>query len=205
MNWSSPQPNFTTTALPNRFNGRFWLVAGLGGVAAGIRAGLLMKLLRLVQHLAWAYQSGSFLVAVRQSSAGHRVLLLSIAGGLTVAGLWISRRVWGVPGGGLSSGVWLRAGALPLGPALYNGVFSILIVSLGAALGREAAPKEAGAALAARFSDWLRLPLSERQLLAACGAGAGMAAVYNVPFGGRCLPWKCCWARWPCPTCCRRW
>jgi len=184
MEWTSPQPNFTDPALPKHFSLRFWLVAGLTGVTAGIAAGLLMKLLRLVQHLAWHYQEGDFLTAVQHSSASHRVLLLSTAGVLAAAGLWASRRFWPTPGWGLSSGIWLHSGALPLLSSLYNGVLSVVLVSLGAALGRESAPKEAGAAFAARFAGWARLTLPERQLLAACGAGAGMAAVYNVPFGG---------------------
>ena len=184
MLWSSPQPNFTSPALPRHFSFRFWVAAVVTGVAAGLAAGLLMKLLRLVQHLAWAYQAGDFLTAVQHSSARHRVLLLSLAGGLTAGGLWLARRFWPKPGWGLSSGIWLHAGALPLLASLYNGVLSVVLVSLGAALGRESAPKEAGAAFGAGLANLGRLTLPERQLLAACGAGAGMAAVYNVPFGG---------------------
>jgi H+/Cl- antiporter ClcA len=57
-------------------------------------------------------------------------------------------------------------------------------VGLGASLGREAAPQQAGAAIASAVSDWAGLPGWQRRLLVACGAGAGMAAVYNVPLGG---------------------
>ena len=59
-----------------------------------------------------------------------------------------------------------------------------MIVALGASLGREAAPQQAGAAFASTLSDWAKLPDWQRRLLVACGAGAGMAAVYNVPLGG---------------------
>jgi len=41
-----------------------------------------------------------------------------------------------------------------------------------------------GAAVASALSDWAKLPEWQRRLLVACGAGAGMAAVYNVPLGG---------------------
>ncbi len=61
---------------------------------------------------------------------------------------------------------------------------SIVIVALGASLGREAAPQQAGAAIASKLSIWAELPDWQRRLLVACGAGAGMAAVYNVPLGG---------------------
>lgn len=55
---------------------------------------------------------------------------------------------------------------------------------MGAALGREGAPKQAGAVIANAMSDRVRLSEDERRLLVACGAGAGMAAAYGVPLGG---------------------
>jgi H+/Cl- antiporter ClcA len=55
---------------------------------------------------------------------------------------------------------------------------------MGVALGREGALKQAGAVVAGKVSDWTRLTPGQRHLLVACGAGAGMAAAYNVPLGG---------------------
>jgi H+/Cl- antiporter ClcA len=63
-------------------------------------------------------------------------------------------------------------------------VLSIAVVAFGASLGREAAPQLAGGAFASSLCDWLAVPRWQRRLLVACGAGAGMAAVYNVPLGG---------------------
>ena len=85
--------------------------------------------------------------------------------------------------GGLSEAIWFRFGRLPLLQAVENAVLSIVIVGMGASLGREAAPKLTGAAIANVLASWGRLSDAERRL-AACGAGAGMGAVYNVPFGG---------------------
>jgi H+/Cl- antiporter ClcA len=55
---------------------------------------------------------------------------------------------------------------------------------MGAALGREGAPKQTGAVIANALSDRGRFSDEQRKLLVACGAGAGMAAVYDVPLGG---------------------
>ncbi len=143
-----------------------------------------MALLRLTQHLAWVYQSGPFLDAVRRATSERRVLILFLAGVVTAAGLWVFRRIWGEQDTGISSSIWLRSGALPLLPTLCSGALSIIIVGLGAALGRESAPKEVGGAFASRLCELFRLSSAERRLLTACGAGAGMAAVYNVPVGG---------------------
>jgi H+/Cl- antiporter ClcA len=55
---------------------------------------------------------------------------------------------------------------------------------MGASLGREGAPKQAGAVIANALSDRVKLSDEQRRLLVACGAGAGMAAAYGVPLGG---------------------
>jgi H+/Cl- antiporter ClcA len=55
---------------------------------------------------------------------------------------------------------------------------------MGVSLGREAAPKQAGAVIANVFSNKGNLSDEQRRLLVACGAGAGMAAAYGVPLGG---------------------
>jgi len=55
---------------------------------------------------------------------------------------------------------------------------------MGASLGREGAPKQAGAVIANALSDRAGLVAEQRRLLVACGAGAGMAAAYGVPLGG---------------------
>ena len=55
---------------------------------------------------------------------------------------------------------------------------------MGGPLGREGAPKQAGAVFANFFADKGRLSDEQRRLLVACGAGAGMGAAYGVPLGG---------------------
>jgi H+/Cl- antiporter ClcA len=60
----------------------------------------------------------------------------------------------------------------------------IVTVALGSPLGREVAPREMAAMLATWLSSRAGLAADERQMLIACGAGAGLAAVYNVPLRG---------------------
>jgi H+/Cl- antiporter ClcA len=67
---------------------------------------------------------------------------------------------------------------------LGSAILSVVIVGMGTALGREGAPKQAGAVIANVMSDRVRLSDEQRRLLVACGAGAGMAAAYGVPLGG---------------------
>jgi H+/Cl- antiporter ClcA len=134
-----------------------------------------------VQHLAWDYSSGPFLSAVEHTSSAHRVVVLTIGG--VVAGLGVvALGRFGTSD--VSEALWLRRARLPLLASFARAAHSIVIVALGASLGREAAPQQAGAAIASTLGDRAGFPEWQRRLLVACGAGAGMAAVYNIPLGG---------------------
>ena len=100
-------------------------------------------------------------------------------------GTLLVRRLRGSGGGEVSEAIWFRGGRLELVPSLLRGVLSIVTVAMGASLGREGAPQLAGAAFASELCERTRaITPAQRRLLVAAGAGAGMAAVYNVPLGG---------------------
>jgi chloride channel protein, CIC family len=176
-----PQPNVPGRGIVASYGIRFWVLVVLVGVGAGAGGAALIELLRAVQHLAWSYSSGDFLDGVKRTSSARRVLVLFIGGVVAGGGaLLLSRR----SPGEVSESLWLRGARVPFWASIARGVHSIVIVALGASLGREAAPQQAGAAVASALSEWAKLPDWQRRLLVACGAGAGMAAVYNVPLGG---------------------
>jgi H+/Cl- antiporter ClcA len=161
---------------------RFWVLVVLIGVGAGLGGAALMLLLHAIQHLAWGYREGEFLRGVTRDKDVHRVLVLLIGGLFAgVAGTLLAR----LPGrADVSAALWLHGARLPFIKSIAQGVDSIVTVALGASLGREAGPQQTGAALASLLAMRERLPDWQRRLLVACGAGAGIAAVYNVPLGG---------------------
>jgi H+/Cl- antiporter ClcA len=112
------------------------------------------------------------------------VLVLLAAGMIAGVGGLLLKRLRGFGGGEVSEAVWLEDGRLSVVRSLSRGLLSIIVVAMGASLGREAAPQLAGAAAASRLCEKAGVPRWQRRLLVACGAGAGMAAVYNVPLGG---------------------
>lgn len=183
----SAQPNVPGRGIVASYGPRFWALVAMVGIGAGLGGAALMEILRGVQHVAWSYHSGSlegesFLEAVQHSSAARRVLVLAIGG--LVAGGGTMLLAGRAAGGEVSEAIWLQGARLPLVGSVLRAVHSIVVVGLGASLGREAAPQRTGAAIASTLSDWAKLPDWQRRLLVACGAGAGMAAVYNVPLGG---------------------
>jgi CIC family chloride channel protein len=100
------------------------------------------------------------------------------------AGIFLLKHTHGGSGGKLNERIWFHSGRLAEAKTILQSALSIAIVGMGASLGRETAPKQTGAAIASWLSRWARLSSPESRLLAACGAGAGMGAVYNVPLGG---------------------
>lgn len=176
----NPQPNLQELTVPLRL----WPAILLTGVGAGITSGLLMKLLRLVQHACYRYREGDFLHGVEGVSGMHRVVVLACAGVVAAVVLVLRRRLPDAKGSDLNESIWNHWGQLPQWKMTVNALLSIVIVGMGAALGREAALKQFGGLVGAKLSLWTRLTPAQRKLLVACGAGAGMAAAYNVPLGG---------------------
>ncbi|MGZ4278645.1 MAG: chloride channel protein [Solirubrobacteraceae bacterium] len=180
----SHQPNVPGRGIVASYGPRFWgLVAGIG-VFAGLAGAALLALLKLVERLSWSFRTGTFVDAVAATSPARHVVVLLLAGLIAGGGTVLIARASRAGGGEISESLWLRSARLTLPASLSRGVLSIVTVGMGASLGREAAPQLAGAAAASRAADWAGLPQWQRRLLVACGAGAGMAAVYNVPLGG---------------------
>jgi H+/Cl- antiporter ClcA len=181
---SPVQPN---DAAGNRLVGlslRFWILVVLTGVGTGLGAGLLMRLLRLVQHAFYHYRAGDFLAAVEHVSPLQRVAVLLAAGAVTIGGNFLLSHTRGGSGGKLNERIWFHSGRLAEFKTIAQSALSMVIVGMGASIGRETAPKQTGAAIASLLSRHASLSSAECRLLAACGAGAGMGAVYNVPLGG---------------------
>jgi H+/Cl- antiporter ClcA len=154
------------------------------GVATGLLGDLLMAVLFNVQYLAFGYHSGSFQAAVERSSDLRRVVSLLVAGAFG-AGAWFCVRRWlKDENAEIDDAVWNGYGELSLRRGLLTSVVSEVVVGMGASLGREAAPKLMGGVSGSVLGTWADLSPAQRRLLVACGGGAGLAAVYNVPLAG---------------------
>src|SRR6476660_6006617 len=147
------------------------------GVLAGLAGSGLTLLLHAVQHAAFGYTEVAFLTGVEQASAARRVTAMAIGGAVTGTGWWAlwrySRRFPAVADA--PTGPDKR---LPLPTVTTDAALQIIAVGFGASLGREGAPRQVGAALGGWLADHLRLDPAQRRTVLACGAGAGLAAVY---------------------------
>jgi chloride channel protein, CIC family len=183
--WYSEQPNVTGRGIVAGYSARFWAMIAVLGAITGLGAAGLLELLRLVEHLAYGYHHGGFLRGVEQAPRWRAFAALGVASVIVAGGVAVLGRL-GSSGGGtdVSDGLWLRGARLDFRASVGRALLSIVTVGLGSSLGREGAPQTLGAATATKFAEWAGLPTWQRRLLVACGAGAGFAAVYNVPLGG---------------------
>ena len=167
--FTSPQPNVPGQGILAGYSLRFWGLVVAIGAATGLAGAAFIALLNLVERLAWRRPASQFLAAVTAASPERDMFVLLAAGAIAGAGALLVLRLRGSGGGEISEALWLRGGRL----------------ELGASLGREGAPQLAGAAFASELCERSKtISRSQRRLLVAAAAGAGMAAVYNVPLGG---------------------
>src|SRR5579863_10155374 len=162
----------------------FWLAVLLTGIGTGLAGAALTRLLETVQRLVWGGTGTNLLDAAEHSDAWRHILVLLGAGLLTGLGQIILKTLSSANGIDTTAAIWFHAGRMPAWRTLGSALLSVIIVGMGASLGREGALKQAGAVFANFFSDRRRLSDDQRRLLVACGAGAGMSAAYGVPIGG---------------------
>jgi len=177
------QPNITSHGA-GVLTPRFWLAVAAVGVAAGLLGALMMLILFNVQYAAFGYHSGSLEAGVEHASAVRRVGSLLIAGAFGgVAWFLLRRHTAGEPSE-IDEALWSGDGRLSFRRCLGTSVISEVVIGMGASIGREAAPKLLGGASGSVLAGWAGLSPQQRRLLVACGGGAGLAAVYNVPLAG---------------------
>ena len=179
---ATEQPNVTSdgdTALTPMF----WMVLVATGIAAGLFGDLLMFVLFSVEHLAFGFNAGPLQDGVRHASDLRRLIILPL-GGLIGGVAWYLLRRYTNGKSEIDDSIWNGDGKLSFGRSFGTSLISEFVIGMGASLGREAAPKLMGGVSASVLATWAQLSIGQRRLLVACGGGAGLAAVYNVPLAG---------------------
>ena len=161
----------------------------LVGITSGLGGMGLALLLRLVQHLSFGYQlhplfgETSFLVGVSDAGPTHRFMVLLACGVVAGLGWWLVYRFLR-PVVSIRQAVKNVNDPMPVGSTVAHSLLQIVTVGMGSPLGREVAPRELGSLFATLLGRAFHLDDADRRVMIACGAGAGLAAVYNVPLAG---------------------
>src|SRR3984957_7868372 len=175
---------------------RFWVAVLLTGVGAGIGAAALTRLLELVQHPAWRGSPTAILDAAQHASPLRHILVLLGAGLLIGIGQLILKQLSSGNGIDTTAAIWFHAGRMPALRTLGSAVLSVIIVGLGVSLGREGAPKQAGAV----FANFFLTKGVCRTSSAGCWSLAGRVLEWErrteFPWAVRSLHWKSCVESW---------
>ncbi|MDA8297532.1 MAG: chloride channel protein [Actinomycetota bacterium] len=180
---ASEQPNSTGDGQAP-LTARFWVALVATGIATGLLGDAMMFVLFSFEHLAFGSGAGDYQHHVEQASALHRVASLAIAGAFVGPAWYGLRRLTPTERSEVDDVIWRGDARLSARRSFVSGILSEIAVGMGASMGRESAPKLMGGVAGSLGADWLGLSTPQRRLLVACGAGAGLAAVYNVPLGG---------------------
>lgn len=151
------------------------------GIGTGLVGIACHYLLESVQWLAFGQASSDLLQQFQEAGGLRRFLVLCVTGCLA-AGFWyVLQRRYKLQSIRKQIDLVGNTDPVPL-PHLLHAVMQIVIVGAGASVGKEAAPRKVGALIGGRLAKAFFLTVKERKVLIACGAGAGLAAVYQVPF-----------------------
>jgi H+/Cl- antiporter ClcA len=151
------------------------------GVVAGVMGASTTLLLRAIEHLTYGYTGGPMLAGVRLAPTMRRLMGPALGCALAGLGWWLLRRNTAVP---RLNGSIRHDRPFAQVPMTLDALLQVLAVGTGASLGREQAPRLFAAAGAEMLIRLGSIPLPHRRILLASAAGAGVAAVYNVPAAG---------------------
>jgi len=151
------------------------IIATLVGFTSGLVAVLLKILVHYVQH--W----------VQEIPVSRFAYLLFPAIGLLLT-VFIIRHFFG---GQIEKGIAMvlkaiarKSSFIPLSHTYLHVITSSITVGLGGSVGLEAPIVATGSAIGSNLARISELTYNERTLLIACGAAAGISAVFNAPIAG---------------------
>ncbi|WP_198958814.1 chloride channel protein [Candidimonas nitroreducens] len=161
------------------------------GVAAAVVAKVLMVLIGLITNLSfygrWSTDFSSPADAV--SHLGLWVILVPVVGGL-IAGFmarWGSRAIRGHGIPEAMEQVLLNESRIPTRITFLKPISSAIVIGTGGPFGAEGPIIATGGALGSLIGQLLKVTASERKVLLAAGAAAGMAAVFSAPISAVAL------------------
>ncbi|RIY32089.1 hypothetical protein CKF54_05410 [Psittacicella hinzii] len=161
---------------------RLALAVVLIGIFAGLGAAFLSWLIHKVEILAFGHSETTYRIVTDDTTWQRRLFSLAI-GGVIIGALWAWLQVKGKPVVGIKG---MMEGKKPsFMDNIAHSLLQILAVGVGAPIGREVAPREVGATFASYITRFCRIDDPKIfSVLVACGAAAGLAGVYHVPFAG---------------------
>ena len=163
------------------YNFRLFLAVILQGIVSGLSGILLHYLLEMVEGLAFGQSenhSGFLTDGVSSSRIGLSLIMVGLSSSLVWYFLQKGSKIYSIKAQMKDETSQYKLHFLK---QLFHSIWQIIAVGGGAPIGKEAAPREIGTLFAGPIGKICILSKKDQIFLLACGAGAGLAAVYQVP------------------------
>ncbi len=158
------------------------VVAAFVGLAGGGAAYLLIHLIGLLTNLALFHRVGWQLPSLAHLHRSPNLVVVAAAGGLAIGFLakWDPNiRGHGVPEA--MEAVLTNESRIRARTAVAKPISAAIAIGTGGPFGAEGPVIVTGGALGSLIGQVIRVSPSERKILLACGAAAGMAATFGAP------------------------
>lgn len=161
------------------------LAAVIGLLAGGI-AYLLYKLIGLFSNIFFYHRFAADFVSVRQNQLGLWVIVTPVIGGIIV-GLMAKYGTPKIKGHGIPEAmeaVLINRSRIQPRVAILKPLSAAIAIGTGGPFGAEGPIIQTGGAVGSLIGQFFHTTASERKVLLACGAAAGMSATFNTPIAG---------------------
>jgi chloride channel protein, CIC family len=162
------------------------LLAALTGIIAGVVAYALYDLIGLVTNLAFYHEWSFHFRSPQNTALGPWIIVMPMVGGLIV-GLMAKYGSEKIKGHGIPEAmeaVLISRSRIEAKVAILKPLSAAIAVGTGGPFGAEGPIIQTGGALGSVVGQIVSMTTTERKVLLACGAGAGMAATFNTPIAG---------------------
>lgn len=181
------QAGDTTLAEPAQFRMVLvsFLSAGIGLIAGGI-AFLLYKLIGLLTNISFYGRFVADFTTARHNHLGLWVIPIPVIGGIIV-GIMAKYGSPKIKGHGIPEAmeaVLFNRSRIQPRVAILKPISAAIAIGTGGPFGAEGPIIQTGGAMGSLVGQIFHTTASERKVLLACGAAAGMSATFNTPIAG---------------------
>ena len=162
-----------------------FLAAGIG-LLAGLIAFVLYKLIGLFTNLFFYHRFAADFISARHNQLGLWVIPIPVIGGIIV-GFMAKYGTSKIKGHGIPEAmeaVMVNRSRIEPRVAILKPLSAAIAIGTGGPFGAEGPIIQTGGAVGSLVGQVLHTTASERKVLLACGAAAGMSATFNTPIAG---------------------
>src|ERR1700723_1602744 len=165
------------------------LLAALVGILAGLIAYVLYDLIGLITNLAYYHEWSFHFRSPEHTQLGAWVIVVPVIGGLII-GVMAKYGSPKIRGHGIPEAmeaVLTSRSRIEAKVAILKPLSAAIAIGTGGPFGAEGPIIQTGGALGSLIGQLVSTTAAERKVLLACGAGAGLAAMFNAPITGALL------------------